>query len=559
MIGNDEFWLKIQIPTGNHKHPAVYTQGYFSGLKGVLGDGRVIYRRGKQTGDRSEDAPDTRSFFLKHLIRLPAGMQGTPSNADAAALYLSIPCSNPYDIGWFDAFYAGEMDDLAALADENELDLLKAHLPLLCVGAVLFFFGILMFIIFGLRFKERDYPFLSLGFFSFTAGILYLNLVPVYAALDLSPWLWVTVEEGLTFLLPVGIISFVAMIFSSSLTPLLRGLWKLQLVLTIGVVIWFLVSIVPSYVITLGYVMALLCIAAILVAICESTAKKKSMSVALKVALGGFLIFLLTAALDVLYLLGVVPFGGYYYGFGTVILILSFGYVLFDHYRTSMLNARDYALKLETNNQRILKLEQATLLARFEALKSQINPHFLFNTLGALMALIEEDRAMAVDFVQELSRVYRYLLVIRDKRLVELSRELAFIESYAYLVSKRYESSVSIRIDIGRKYLDRRLPPLSLQLLLENALKHNVISARRPLTVEIYVENDSRIVVRNNLQVKNVLETSNKIGLENLRNQYHFFTQEKVMVTSDDSYFTAKIPLLPPAQELENNMEQATT
>ena len=139
LIGNDEFWLKIQIPPGNHKHPAVYTQGYFSGLQAVLGDGRVIYRRGKQTGDRSEDVPDTRSFFLKHLIRLPAGMQGTPSNADAAALYLRIPYSNPYDIGWFDAIYAGEMDDLAALADENELDFLKAHLPLLCVGAVLFF------------------------------------------------------------------------------------------------------------------------------------------------------------------------------------------------------------------------------------------------------------------------------------------------------------------------------------------------------------------------------------------------------------------------------------
>lgn len=558
LIGNDEFWLKIQIPPGNHKHPAVYTQGYFSGLQAVLGDGRVIYRRGKWTGDRSEDVPDTRSFFLRHLIRLPAGMQGTPSNADAAALYLSIPYRNPYDIGWFDAIYAGEMDDLAALADENERDLLKAHLPLLCVGAVLFFFGILLFIIFGLRFKERDYPFLSLGFFSFTAGILYLNLVPIYAAIDLSPRLWVTVEEVLTFLLPVGLLSFVAVIFPSSLAPLLRRLWKLQLVLTIGVLIWFLVSIVPSYVIFLGYVMALVCIAAILATIYKSTAKEKSMSVALKVALAGFLIFLFTAALDVFYYLGIVPFGGVYYGYGTVILILSFGYVLFDHYRTTMHNAQTYVLELETNKQKILKLEQATLLARFEALKSQINPHFLFNTLGTLMALIEENRAMAVDFVQELSRVYRYLLVTRDRRLVDVSEELAFIESYAYLVSRRYEASVSIRIDIGRRYLDRRLPPLSLQLLLENALKHNVISARKPLTVEIYVENDSRIVVRNNLQVKNVLETSHKIGLDNLRNQYHFFTQEKVMVASDDSYFTAKIPLLPPAQKPGNNMEQTT-
>ena len=93
------------------------------------------------------------------------GHAGHALECDAAALYLRIPYSNPYDIGWFDAIYAGEMDDLAALADENELDFLKAHLPLLCVGAVLFFFGILLFIIFGLRFKERDYPFLSWAFF----------------------------------------------------------------------------------------------------------------------------------------------------------------------------------------------------------------------------------------------------------------------------------------------------------------------------------------------------------------------------------------------------------
>ena len=160
-----------------------------------------------------------------------------------------------------------------------------------------------------------------------------------------------TVEEILTFLLPVGIVSFVAIVFSSSLTQLLRGLWKLQLVLTIGVLIWFLVSIVPSYVIFLGYVMALLCIAAILAAIYKSTAKKKPMSVALKVALTGFLIFLLTAALDVFYALGIVPFGGYYLGYGIVVLILSFGYVLFDHYRTTIQNARNFAHELETARQ----------------------------------------------------------------------------------------------------------------------------------------------------------------------------------------------------------------
>lgn len=558
LIGNDEFWLKIQVPPRNYKHPAVYIQGYLSGLDAVLGDGRIIYRRGKQAGGRFEVAPDTRRFFLKHLIRLPAGVQGTSSIADIAAIYLRIPYSNPYDIGWFDAIYTGEIDDLAALANENELDSLKFYLTWLCVGAVLFFSGILLFIIFLLRFKEREYAFLSLGFFSFVTGFGYLSPVPVFVTLDLSPRLWLTVDEMLIFLLPVCIVAFVARMFPSFLTPFLRKLWRFQLGLTLLVGIWFLVAIVPAAVFILGYVAAFLCIIVSVAAIYKSTRNMKPLPGALKVAVAGSMFFWVTAMLIVFYRLGIIPFGESFFGIGVVMLVLSFGYVLFDHYRTTMHNAQTYALELETNKQKILKLEQATLLSRFEALKSQINPHFLFNSLGTLMDLIEEDRDMAVDFVQELSRVYRYLLVVRNKRLVDVSEELAFIESYAYLVSRRYESSVSIRIDIGKKHRDRRVPPLSLQLLLENALKHNVISARRPLIIEIYVEDDSRIVIRNNLQVKNVLETSNKIGLDNLRNQYHFFTQEKVMVTSDDSYFTAKIPLLPPAQEPGNDMEQAT-
>jgi len=151
---------------------------------------------------------------------------------------------------------------------------------------------------------------------------------------------------------------------------------------------------------------------------------------------------------------------------------------------------------------------------------------------------------LAMDYVLELSNVYRYLLQTRDEGLVHLEKELEFIESYTFLVSKRHGKNINVTTDVDVRYHTCKVPPASIQLLLENALKHNVISSQSPLNVDILIEEDSYITVKNNLQPKKVFETSHKIGLSNLEKQYAFFTNQKVLILSDDSFFRAKIPLL---------------
>jgi LytS/YehU family sensor histidine kinase len=160
------------------------------------------------------------------------------------------------------------------------------------------------------------------------------------------------------------------------------------------------------------------------------------------------------------------------------------------------------------------------------------------------MTLIEEDRDMALGYVEKLSKVYRYLLKTKDRGLVRLDEELDFIKSYAGLVSGRFGTGFRISINIPSSEYNYFIPPLGLQLLLENALKHNVISANAPLKVDFSLEEDNYITVRNNLTPKRSDEKSHEMGLKNLMDQYSFFTDEQVIIDSDDSFFTVKIPLL---------------
>ena len=142
------------------------------------------------------------------------------------------------------------------------------------------------------------------------------------------------------------------------------------------------------------------------------------------------------------------------------------------------------------------------------------------------MSLIEKDRDVAVSYVEELAGVYRYILQTKDDELIALGEELDFIRSYLFLIKKRFGENISIAITIKDDFLKDKVPPLSLQLLIENAVKHNVISKKRPLQIEVFREND-HITVRNNLQEKAILQGATGIGLINLQKRYEFITKEK--------------------------------
>lgn len=190
------------------------------------------------------------------------------------------------------------------------------------------------------------------------------------------------------------------------------------------------------------------------------------------------------------------------------------------------------------------RLRRENIESQLEGLKNQVNPHFLFNSLNTLIYIIPEDPGRAVQFVQKLSKVYRYILEIRDKKLIPLEEELSFLDSYIFLVQERFGDNLRIELAIPFSFHQDQIVPLSLQILFENAIKHNIISAEHPLTIEVFIDNGNYLVVRNNLQRKNQVVASTRVGLENIRSRYAFFSEEEVVITDEGGFFTVRLPLL---------------
>lgn len=180
---------------------------------------------------------------------------------------------------------------------------------------------------------------------------------------------------------------------------------------------------------------------------------------------------------------------------------------------------------------------------QFESLRNQVNPHFLFNSLNTLSSLIFQDQQKAGSFVRELSDVYRYILENRDREMVTLKKELEILKSYIYLVLLRFEQNLSITIDLPEKLDSMLIPPLTLQMLVENATKHNIVSKKKPLHVKIYSE-DEYIVVSNNLQLKENRPYSSKLGLENIKSRYNYLSDKAVEISDGPEEFKVKIPLI---------------
>lgn len=181
---------------------------------------------------------------------------------------------------------------------------------------------------------------------------------------------------------------------------------------------------------------------------------------------------------------------------------------------------------------------------RFETLRTQVNPHFLFNSLNTLSSLMYEDRDKAAGFIRDLSDVYRYVLDNRNKELIPLSDELKFIRSFVYLYQLRFDNKLEVVFDVPEDQNVRLIAPMTLQLLIENAVKHNIVSARKPLTIRIDATGSGYIAVSNNLQKKTNGVVSSGIGLANISSRYGFLTDKPVEVIESETEFIVKVPLI---------------
>ncbi|MEM1121139.1 MAG: histidine kinase [Bacteroidota bacterium] len=200
-----------------------------------------------------------------------------------------------------------------------------------------------------------------------------------------------------------------------------------------------------------------------------------------------------------------------------------------------------YQLKQSITEKEQAKQEQ--IRSELAGLRNQVNPHFLFNSMNTLMNIVVEDQQLAVSFLKKLSKVYRYVLENRAEQIIPLSKELDFIHSYVFLQKERFKGNLEVKIDVPEQHLEQHIIPLSLQILFENAIKHNIISRRKPLCIEVFVKT-GKLIVRNNLQRKEQVMDSTKVGLENIKTRYRFFTEEAVDIVEDQQHFCVAIPLL---------------
>lgn len=190
--------------------------------------------------------------------------------------------------------------------------------------------------------------------------------------------------------------------------------------------------------------------------------------------------------------------------------------------------------------------KQAQIRSELQGLRNQVNPHFLFNSLNTLMHIVGEDQDLAKRYLQRLSKVYRYILESRSEPLIPLSDELVFIRAYNFLQEERFRGNLRVDIRVDEAFENYKIVPLSLQILFENAIKHNIISRKRPLLIEVYVNEHMQLVVTNNLQRKRQVLDSTQVGLENISKRYAYFTEQTIEISEDENHFTVALPLIHP-------------
>lgn len=232
--------------------------------------------------------------------------------------------------------------------------------------------------------------------------------------------------------------------------------------------------------------------------------------------------------------------GGFYFGVTIITLLISLFFHTIYFYKAFQ--------EKKVKEQKVIA---GTASAQFDALKNQLDPHFLFNSLNVLTSLIDEKPESAQKFTTSLSKIYRYVLEQKNKELVSLEEELQFAKTYVGLLKMRFEDSIEFEMPDKPGNPEAKVVPLSLQLLLENAVKHNTVTDRHPLKIKIF-EEDGNLVVRNNIQRKQVVKKGSRVGLANISQRYNLLTERKVAVDETGTSFEVKIPMLTKQIEVMN-------
>ena len=220
-----------------------------------------------------------------------------------------------------------------------------------------------------------------------------------------------------------------------------------------------------------------------------------------------------------------------------VILLIVTGLYFFYRFR---MKQQKQILSLETKT---FALGKEKSRVQYENLKQHLNPHFLFNSLTSLSSLIRVDQKSAIEFLDGMSKIYRYILQSKDEELIDLKDEIKFIQTFVQLQKTRFDRGLQVNIDVPEILQRKKIVPVTLQNLVENSIKHNIVDSETPLAIDIYAEDDY-LIVKNNLQKKKFVETSNKQGLDNLISLYHYLSERPLAIEETEQFFIVKIPLI---------------
>jgi len=217
--------------------------------------------------------------------------------------------------------------------------------------------------------------------------------------------------------------------------------------------------------------------------------------------------------------------------------------VIFSLLITAVFTTEYFFYKWNDAKLQSLEMEQHTTQAQLDALKLQLDPHFLFNNLSIVTALIEDQPATAISYVTKLSSIYRYMLSNRMHNLISLKDELEFIMAYLFLYETRYGAAINVKIADSTKVSNLALPPLTLQLLIENAIKHNTFSTAAPLNICISFPDGKSMAVENNKTPKPIHEPGENVGLNNIQQRYRLLHQKSPVITDGEYFFKVEISL----------------
>ena len=519
----NELLVKTTIPNKTWTEPTISLNGYATGFE-IYQNGKKIYEFGNS---KSENKPIT--YYNIHFISLD-------SNYAGATLIMRVHINNVlYNTASFSSMMIGNKDDLIKLVFNDRSKILRGELLNFILGMFLIFAGIITCIVFIIRRKKVEILFLYFTLFTITEGYT-LCAGFLFQIINISPFALIISSVISSNLIPIGLLGVVKIVTNRPKRSLISIMIIIHVIFTILFLVFLTtISFELGYWILIGI--------DIVVGIFAFIKSKIFKSKEFRIPFITICLLFLLVILDMFAVFGVFYIAEDLSSYGMILLVFAFGFYIERKYTQAQQKIYNYETELALAQNKLLSLENENMLSQYEALKNQVNPHFLFNSLNTLASLIRFEPNNALKFIEEFSDIYRYVLDVKDKILVTVKEELDFVQSYAYLQKLRHNQNLELLVNINAEFLHKFIVPLSLQILVENAIKHNEISEPYPLTIDIICENEW-IIVKNNINKIDSHLLSKKVGLKNLTERYNLICEKKPTFIVNNKEYIAKIPII---------------